>query len=110
MMILIISTLLIALMAVVVNAWLLVRLRKVEWLYRRQLLSVQPAAGQVWEHDGALLFVVQVTANGVRWSLQHPLAEDYHPQASGHLDSWDDWRLRLRHRDMVLTSKTWSQR
>lgn len=101
------STVLIAL--IVTGFVSLLRLRRVEMLYRRQLLATQPSPGQVWEQDGQPLYVVAVAPAGIRWSLQHPLTSDYRPQVSSHLDSWDEWRTRLTHRDMVLHPYHWSK-
>lgn len=106
-----VATLALAALCVAAVAWGLTYLRliRVSRLYRSQLLATQPSPGQVWEQDGAPIYVVAVAPTGVRWSLQHPLTSDYRPQTSSHLDSWDEWRIRLTHRDMVLHPYQWSK-
>lgn len=86
------------------GAWLL---RKSHVAYRRLLLSIQPAAGQIWDQEGALLYVLEVNNGGVRFALQHPLVDGYSPQRSARLDSWEDWRTRLRSRRIVLLTENW---
>lgn len=101
--------LLMALVTTLTIMWSIVRLKlaATELSYRELLLSIQPAPGQCWMHDTGKLYVLRVDPAGVLWSFQHPFDPAYRPQQSSRLDSWDEWRQRLTHRQMVLQRERW---
>lgn len=76
-------------------------------LYRAHLRGQTVSAGQVWVVNDRPLYVIRTDADGVRWSVKHPLDDDYVPQFASRYETWRDWHRRLNHSDMLLTTRDW---
>lgn len=78
-------------------------------LYRVHLRSQTVSSGQVWICNDRPLFIISTDANGVRWSVAHPLGEEYKPQQFSRYEDWRTWRERLNVSDLWLTTRDWGQ-
>jgi hypothetical protein len=76
-------------------------------LYRAHLRAQTVATGQVWIVNDRPLFIIRTDADGVGFSIRHPLGDDYSPQTCSQYETWNDWRRRLNQSDMWLTRRDW---
>jgi hypothetical protein len=99
----------VAVIAVLVSAYARERLRAERaWaLYRQHLRAQAVATGQVWILNDRPIFIIRTDADGVGWSIEHPLDDDYTPQRCTRYETWNDWRRRIARSDVWLTRRDW---